>query len=203
MSLTSFCALGGAPVCLVSLLKSQHSQVVSEILSVEAEHRSASIRSWQRIQTSLRAKTDLFNHRFKMYCEILVCKRTLVLYLLQGFLLILAGHLIAILKVQYIYAVKMIKTFITVEKVICIIYAVFSTIISDILDRFYFQLSYLIHAWKINFISFIYLPMLKLSFKSSSSEQFDCCSCMFNYSPGRTVLNVLNVRKINEYELFD
>ena len=44
-----------------------------------------------------------------MYCEILVCKRTLVLYLLQGFLLILAGHLIAILKVQYIYAVKMIK----------------------------------------------------------------------------------------------
>lgn len=54
----------------------------------------------------------------------------------------------------------------------------FSTIISDILDRFYFQLSYLIHAWKINFISFIYLPMLKLSFKSSSSEQFDCCSCM-------------------------
>lgn len=70
------------------------------------------------------------------------------------------------------------KTFITVEKVICIIYAVFSTIISDILDRFYFQLSYLIHAWKINFISFIYLPMLKLSFKSSSSEQFDCCSCI-------------------------
>lgn len=60
MSLTSFCALGGAPVCLVFLLKSQHSQVVSEILSVEAEHRSASIRSWQRIQTSLRAKTDLF-----------------------------------------------------------------------------------------------------------------------------------------------
>lgn len=41
--------------------------------------------------------------------EILVCKATLVLYLLQGFQLILAGHLIAILKVQYIYAVKMIK----------------------------------------------------------------------------------------------
>lgn len=44
-----------------------------------------------------------------MYCEILICKTTLVLYLLQGFPLILAGHLIAILKVQYIYAVKMIK----------------------------------------------------------------------------------------------
>lgn len=57
----------------------------------------------------LRAKLIFLNPRFKMYCEILVCKSTLVLYLLQGFPLILAGHLIAILKVQYIYAVKMIK----------------------------------------------------------------------------------------------
>lgn len=44
-----------------------------------------------------------------MRLEILVCKGTLVLYLLQRFQLILAGHLIAVLKVQYIYAVKMIK----------------------------------------------------------------------------------------------
>jgi len=37
------------------------------------------------------------------------CEGTPLLYLLQRFQLILAGHLIAILKVQYIYAVKMIK----------------------------------------------------------------------------------------------
>lgn len=117
------------------------------------------------------------NHRFERSCEILVCKSTLVLYLLQVSTDL--GRTSHCYPESTVYLCsENDKTFITVEKVICIIYAVFSTIISDILDRFYFQLSYLIHAWKINFISFIYLPMLKLSFKSSSSEQFDCCSCI-------------------------
>ena len=60
LSLTSSFSLGGVPVCLMWLLKSQHNQVLSETLFVGVEHRSASIRLWQRIRISLRAKTDLF-----------------------------------------------------------------------------------------------------------------------------------------------
>lgn len=62
------------------------------------------------------------------------------------------------------------------EEVICIIYAVFSTIISDIHDRilssspfFFFSIftqvfPYLIDADRINSISYIYLHFLKCGF---------------------------------------
>lgn len=54
------------------------------------------------------------------------------------------------------------KTFITGEEVICIIYAVFSTIISDIRKRVFCShfsplFSYLIDGRKMNLMSFIYL----------------------------------------------
>lgn len=61
------------------------------------------------------------------------------------------------------------KTFITGEEVICIIYAVFSTIISDIRERLFLRahfppvFSHLIDG-KINLISFIYLREEKLMY---------------------------------------
>lgn len=57
----------------------------------------------------LRAKTDLSKAHIGEVLWNSGCKSTLVLYLLRRSPLILAGHLIAILEVQDIYAVKMIK----------------------------------------------------------------------------------------------
>lgn len=62
-----------------------------------------------RMLVALRTKIDISILQMQNALEILVCKVMLILYLLHGFQLILAGHLIAILKVQYIYAVEMIK----------------------------------------------------------------------------------------------
>lgn len=102
------------------------------------------------------------------------------------------------------------KTFITREKVICIIYAVFSTIISNIHDRFFFLsflmsaplcFSYLIDGAEINLVSFIYLSTVKLRLKTS--VVWFQLSGHSNCALGMTALNVSSVRKIIKYHKFD